>query len=163
MLQFTKEKVYVETSFFSFYHDDRTSPGVVAMRQWSREWWDIHGERYELVTSAAVLDELSIGELPHRTRAFEMAFALPIVTIGSEVEEIAELYIRHKVMPNNPGGDALHLALASFHKCDYLLTWNCKHIANAHKFAHIRRVNALIELSVPALVTPIQFLEGSLE
>ena len=57
-----------------------------------------------------------------------------------------------------PTGDALHLALASYHKCDFLLTWNVQHLANANKFAHIRRVNALLGLFTPALVTPLELL-----
>src|SRR5207244_12975766 len=56
----------------------------------------------------------------------------------------------------SPAGDALHLALASYHKCDFLVTWNCRHLANANKFGHIRRVNALLGLFVPALVTPLE-------
>lgn len=63
--------------------------------------------------------------------------------------------------PIFPAGDALHLALVSYHKCDFLVTWNCKHLANANKFGHIRRVNALLELFVPALVTPLELLGGS--
>jgi hypothetical protein len=62
-------------------------------------------------------------------------------------------------MPSNPAGDALHLALASYHRCDFLVTWNCKHLANATKFGHIRRVNAILDLFVPALVTPLELLE----
>jgi hypothetical protein len=61
-------------------------------------------------------------------------------------------------MPNNPVGDALHLALASYHKCDFLLTWNCKHLANANKFHHIRRVNTILGLYAPLLVTPLELL-----
>ena len=53
---------------------------------------------------------------------------------------------------------ALHLALASYQKCDFLLTWNCKHLANANKFGHIRRVNVMIGLFVPLLVTPLELL-----
>ncbi len=49
-------------------------------------------------------------------------------------------------MPNDPLGDALHLAIASYHKCDFLLTWNCRHLANANKFGHIRRVNVMLGL-----------------
>ena len=73
-----------------------------------------------------------------------------------------KVYIRHKVMPDNPLGDALHLALASFHKYDFLLTWNCEHLANANKFGHIRRINALLGLHVPALVTPLELMGGDL-
>jgi hypothetical protein len=61
-------------------------------------------------------------------------------------------------MPNNAGGDALHLAIASFDKCDILLTWNCKHLANANKFSHIRYLNNLLGLYVPAIVTPLELL-----
>lgn len=61
-------------------------------------------------------------------------------------------------MPADPTGDALHLALASFHKCDFLVTWNCRHLANANKFGHIRRVNQLLDLYVPVLATPLEML-----
>jgi hypothetical protein len=54
----------------------------------------------------------------------------------------------------------LHLALASYHKCDFLLTWNCRHLANANKFGHIRRVNTMLGLFVPLLVTPLELLGG---
>ena len=61
-------------------------------------------------------------------------------------------------MPADPRGDALHLALASFYKCDFLLTWNCTHLANANKFGHIRRINVMLGLNVPLLVTPLELL-----
>jgi len=63
-------------------------------------------------------------------------------------------------MPTDPAGDALHLALASYHKCDFLVTWNCRHLANANKFGHIRRVNTMLGLFVPTLVTPLGLLGG---
>lgn len=72
--------------------------------------------------------------------------------------EIVEAYISHKVMPIDPAGDALHLAIASYYNCDFMLTWNCKHLANANKFAHIRRVNGILGLHVPTLATPLEFI-----
>ena len=152
------ELVYVETTIFSFYHDERTSPEVVAMRGWTRQWWDLHRHRFELVTSAAVLDELERGRLPHRGRAHAMVMELPAIPVEPEVDEIVRVYIERKVMPADPVGDALHLALASVHKADYLITWNCRHLANANKFGHIRRVNALLGLSVPVLLTPLELI-----
>ena len=74
------------------------------------------------------------------------------------VAEIVEAYITRKLMPNDPTGDALHLALASFHRGDVLATWNCRHLANASKFDHIRRVNGILGLMVPSLVTPLELL-----
>ncbi len=154
------ESVYIETTIFSFYHDRRTAPAVVAMREWTRDWWNNHSHGYELITSTAVLAELETGELPHRDDALTMAQGIPAIPAEAEIAEIVEAYIKYKVMPRDPLGDALHLALASFHKSDYLLTWNCKHLANANKFSHIRRVNTLLGLPVPALVTPLELMGG---
>ncbi len=80
------------------------------------------------------------------------------MSVEPEIIEIVEVYIAHKVMPQNPAGDALHLAIASFHKCDFLLTWNCNHLANANKTAHIRRINTLLNLPIPQIVTPLELL-----
>lgn len=156
-----KPRVYVETTIPSFYHEARTAPDVVARREWTRRWWAVAHERYELVTSPAVLDELAGGD-PARV-AERLAFVehLPLLAIEPALAEIVQTYISHKVMPADPGGDALHLALASYHKCDFLVTWNCLHLANANKFGHIRRVNAVLGLFVPALVTPLELLGGS--
>lgn len=154
------ESVYMETSIFSFYHDRRTAPSVIAMREWTRQWWDNYRQRYTVVTSTAVLAELDTGNLPHRDDALAMALSLPAIPVEDEIREIVDVYIKHRVMPANPVGDALHLALASFHKFDYLLTWNCEHLANANKFGHIRRVNTLLGLHVPALVTPLELMGG---
>lgn len=156
--------VYVETSIPSFYHEVRTDPEMLARRQWTREWWQHAAARYELVTSPAVVSELERGDYPSRAACLDLIAALPLLAVESAVVEIAETYIARQVMPADPAGDALHLALASFHRCDFLVTWNCQHLANANKFGHIRRVNALLGLYVPLLVTPLELLaEGDNE
>ena len=155
-----KPRVYVETSIPSFYYQTRAEPDMLARQQWTREWWDNCSHEYLLVTSAAVLDELDRGDYPTKNDALELVSMLPLVAVEEAVADVVQAYIRHKVMPNDPVGDALHLALASYHKCDFLLTWNCRHLANANKFGHIRRVNTLLGLYVPLLVTPLELLGG---
>ena len=156
-----KPRVYVETTVPSFYHEERAAPGIVARREWTQRWWDGASERYELVTSPAVLDELA-GGIPERSaKRLTLIRGLPLLPVEPAIAEIVQVYIRHKVMPSDPGGDALHLALASYHRCDFLVTWNCQHLANANKFGHIRRVNAILGLFVPALVTPLELLGDS--
>jgi hypothetical protein len=155
-----KPRVYVETTIPSFYHEVRTAPDIVARRDWTRRWWSDAPARYELVTSVAVLDELASGTPERAADRLAIVRDLPLLSVESAITEIVYAYIRHKVMPADPGGDALHLALASYHKCDFLVTWNCEHLANANKFGHIRRVNALLGLFVPALVTPLELLGG---
>ena len=153
--------VYVETTIPSFYHEVRTEPEMLARRSWTREWWDKHREDYELVTSEAVLDELRKGEFPGKEDTLALMQSVPLLEIEDPLAEIVTAYIAHYVMPADPAGDALHLALASFHKCDFLLTWNCRHLANANKFPHIRRENAILDLFVPSLVTPLELLGGT--
>lgn len=156
-----KPRVYVETTIPSFYHEARRAPAIAARREWTRQWWGTARQRYQLVVSPPVLDELAGGEPERSAERLALVRDLPILPVHSAVAEIAEAYIVHKVMPADPAGDALHLALASYHKCDFLVTWNCQHLANANKFGHIRRVNTMLGLFVPILATPLELLGGS--
>jgi len=150
--------VYIETSIPSFYFEVRTEPDMVARRQWTREWWDNNFRDYEVVTSVAVVDELTNGSFDAKEDALELIAELPLLDISEPIADSVSAYISHHVMPNDPAGDALHLAIASWHKCDFLLTWNCRHLANANKFGHIRRINTSLGLYVPSLVTPLELL-----
>lgn len=156
-----KPRAYVETTVPSFFHEIRSTPDIVARRDWTRLWWRNAAERYELVTSLAVIEEVSQGQEDRIEERLELLRGLPVLAVEPPILEIVETYVEHKVMPADPGGDALHLALASYHKCDFLVTWNCRHLANANKFGHIRRVNTLMGLFVPALVTPLEMLGDS--
>jgi predicted nucleic acid-binding protein len=156
-----KPLVYVETTIPSFYYELRTAPDIVARRDWTRKWWSTAAGRFELVTSAPVLDELAGGSPERGAERLELVRGLLLVPVEPAVADIVAAYLRHRLMPAAPAGDALHLALASFHKCDFLVTWNCRHLANANKFGHIRRVNAMLGLFVPALVTPLELLGDS--
>ena len=133
-------------------------PDMIARREWTRRFWLTAEPDYTLVTSAAVLEELGNGEYPGQQDAIDLIGQLPFLPLGTEIADIVTAYIEHKLMPADPSGDALHLALASYHKCDFLLTWNCNHLANANKFGHIRRVNGMLGLFVPMLVTPLELL-----
>ncbi len=153
-----EKRVYVETTIPSFYFEIRADPEMAARREWTRTWWDGAVGRYELVTSVAVVEELSRGDFPARDDCLQLVRHLPLLPVEAGVAEIVQTYVARGVMPRHPAGDALHLALASHHCCDFLVTWNCRHLANANKFDHIRRVNTMLGLFVPALVTPLELL-----
>jgi predicted nucleic acid-binding protein len=108
--------------------------------------------------SSAVIDELKDGKYAKKDNCLSLLDDIPLLVIEPDVIQITATYLKHKLMPNEPTGDALHLALASYHKCDFLLTWNCQHLANANKFKHIRQINTLLGLFVPNLVTPLELL-----
>ena len=109
----------------------------------------------------AVIDELRRGDFPGRDEALAMLDGIEMLSLEDAVFEIVEAYLAHKLMPVDPFGDALHLALASYHRCDFLVTWNCQHLANANKFGQIRRINGILGLFTPELVTPMELLGGN--
>lgn len=149
---------YIETTIPSFYHEVRTEPSMVARRDWTRRWFDSAIASDRIVSSVAVLDELRRGDFPGRGDAVSMLDNVEMLELAEPIYEIVEAYLSHKLMPADPFGDALHLALASYHPCDFLVTWNCQHLANANQFGQIRPINGILGLFVPELVTPMELL-----
>jgi predicted nucleic acid-binding protein len=154
--------VYIETSIPGFYYETRTQPEMIARRKWTIHWWDRCSSRYNLVTSEGVIAELQEGEYKSQSDAINLVENLPYLEIVDDITGIIDVYLTNHLMPRERLGDALHLAIASYHKCDFLLTWNCTHIANANKFEHIRIINARLGLYVPTLVTPMELCEEDL-
>jgi hypothetical protein len=155
-----KLTVYVESTVPAFYHEARTEPEMIARREWTRQWWDERSQDYELRTSAAALDELGRGDYEGKSEVLELLERVALLPVETPIAEILRAYVLHKVIPKDPLGDGLHIALASFHKCDVLLTWNSRQLANANKLAQIRRVHNLLGLFLPRIVTPLELLGG---
>ena len=151
-----RPRVYIETTIPSAYFDERSAPEMVARREATRRWWAAASAKYDLVTSLAVRKELAAGPALPQRLWLPLIKPLPLLLVDTQIIDIAAGYRRHKLMPP---GDAMHLALASFYRCAYLLTWNFKHLANENKFGHIQRINSHLELFVPRIVTPLDLLE----
>lgn len=134
---------------------------MVARRDWTRRWFDVAVTSDRIVSSVAVLDELRRGDFPGRDECLAMLDTIEMLELDDPVFEIVEAYLANKLMPSDPFGDALHLALASYHRCDFLVTWNCLHLANANKFGQIRRINGILGPYTPELVTPMELLGGN--
>ena len=149
-----KPLVYVETTIPSYYCDDRVALESDIAR--TREWWNLERTAYDCFVSAAVLDELRTGEYPNKPACLRLLEPLPLLEVNDEVLEIAAVYHCRGLMPKPPSADALHLALSSYYRIDFLLTWNCRHIANANKTRHLEVLNQRMGLTVPRLVTPHQ-------
>lgn len=156
-----KPQIYIETTIPSYYYERRTDSFALAFRDATKQWWDNERDKFRIVTSVAVIDELSAGDYQSKDSGLIILKDVELLEINTDVIQIADVYVQQKVMPDNLFGDALHLALASYHKCDFLLTWNIKHIANANKFEHIRRVNVKLGLFIPTIITPLELLGGS--
>jgi hypothetical protein len=153
-------KFYVETTIPSFYYDTRRSLEIRSRRHWTRRWWDLPKAEAILVTGYSTIAELELIPGTKRTAALAFALQLPVLEETEDVLETIQFYQQHKLMPSGVFGDATHLALATVYKCDYLVTWNCKHLANPNKLDHIVRVNWMLGLATPKIVTPLQLLEN---
>ena len=135
---------------------------MVARRESTRSWWEDEAPTYDLYISAFVLGELNAGNYPGKLEALDLVRSLPLLEIVPEIGEIAEVYMKRRLMPRDDMGDAYHLATASYYAVDFLLTWNCAHLANANKAKHIAVVNAELGLQVPVVTTPDMLIREAL-
>ena len=148
-------RVYLETSFFSACVSNRTDPKTAGWRVTSNEWWATEAKRHETFISGEVLRELSSPSFPNAAPAVAMLQGLPLLALSREVEELAELLVAERVMPApSTSGDAVHVAVATIHGMDYILTWNVKHLANPNKRTHFGLICMKLGLLAPTLITP---------
>ncbi|MCZ7648865.1 MAG: type II toxin-antitoxin system VapC family toxin [Planctomycetota bacterium] len=157
------ESVYIETTIPSAYFELRRESYNVAVRALTRRWWKRYAPSYRCVSSEVVVHELSSTDYPDsaRAKALELIQSLDGLTLDDPSLEAAETYLQERLMPADSIGDALHLALASRHGFTYLLTWNCRHLANPRKRRHIEVVNGRLGLGVPMLLTPTNLMRNS--
>jgi hypothetical protein len=149
-----RPRVYLDSTIPSVFCDERDS--IRFETEITRRWWREESENYEVWISPATLAELEDGNHPHKAKILEFADALNLLPPDPAVDALAQTYIQHQVMPRKHLGDAWHLAYATFHGFDFLLTWNCNHLANANKRRHLETVNWRIGFETPEIVTPLE-------
>ncbi len=147
-------RVYLETSFVSACVTDRNDPGSIYRRETSLEWWATQRRKHDLFLSAEVITELSHPRYPHRAAALAHLGGVRRVLVTPNAIGLAEVLVREKVMPSPVAANAIHLAVATVHDADYLLTWNVRHLANPNKLRHLRTICTRLGLLPPLIVTP---------
>jgi len=151
--------VYIETSVIG-YLTARSSDAVVfrARQELTRAWWDNRRPAYELVASQLVLDEAAAGDSTAAKERLELLRSIPLLDIEHpEVGLLAEGLINAHLLPEKASADARHVAVAAVFGVDYLLTWNCKHIANADTLPGIYDMLREAGYRSPLIVTPEEF------
>ena len=149
-----KKSVYLDTTIFSYYIDERLELGVHIER--TKQWRNKERFSYSLYISNFVLEELKDRNFPNQIKAIKLARGIQLLKPIGQIDQIVEIYLKNKLMLSNDTRDALHLAFASVYKIDILLTWNCAHLANVNKEDHIRNINMSLGLFVPKIVTPLE-------
>ena len=153
------QTVYIETSILSFLRSKQSAHVVSAARQLvTRRWWDEERTNYELVTSQYVLDEASRGDALLAAERMQALAGIPLVEIPDAIPSRADALLAAASLPENARLDALHLCAASFHRIEYLLTWNCTHIANARILPRVRQFLADQGHTLPEVCTPEELL-----
>jgi hypothetical protein len=156
-----KPKVYLETTIPS-YLTARPSRDLVtaAHQQITREWWDTRRHDFDLFVSQMVLDEASAGDPEAATRRLEVLTPLPLLDPRTEGADLAQTLLERVPLLASAAADALHIAIAVVNGMDYLLTWNCTHIANAALRSQIEAVCRSKGFEVPIICTPDELLEA---
>ena len=145
-----KPSAYIETSVIGAYLDN----GEPFRRDLTIRWWEHEMPDYRAVISPLVRRELERVAEPHRSSYLNLIADLEQVELAEEASILAEGYISRGIFHRKYIADAMHVAIASVHKIDYLLTWNFGHLANVRRQARIRLFNTAAGFYVPMIVTP---------
>ena len=147
-------RVYLETSFVSACVTARDDTASAYRRQVSTTWWKEQRVRHELFVSQEVLAELSHPAFLQGSDATSLIHGVAVLPIIEEVRGLARILVREKVMPGPAAGDAIHVAISTVHRMEYVLTWNVRHLANANKLEHLRVICRRVGYISPQIVTP---------
>jgi predicted nucleic acid-binding protein len=153
------KRAYIETSFISYLTARPSRDLVTAARQQiTLEWWRKRRQDFELVTSQLVLDEAGQGDADLARQRLALLEGLGLLRVTPEAETLAHAIILEGVLPGRAFADALHIAVATVHDIDYLVTWNCAHIANAEIMPRVGRTCAAFGYSLSFICTPDELL-----
>lgn len=151
--------VYIETSIVSHAAARPSSDvNIAALQIQARDWWRLERPRCDLVTSQLVLNAASAGDPDAAADRLKLLDGIPLVPITGEVQEIGRVLVSPSLMPEKAAADALHVAAAAFAGVEYLLTQNCRHIANARTLPRVYSVLADRGYGGLLICTPAEFL-----
>ncbi len=153
--------VYIETSVLSYLAAKPSRDLVVAAHQQiTAEWWATRRSAFAVYASGVVLREARAGDPDAAQRRLEFLANIPLLVTGEEAGELAGHLLKEAVFPPGSDTDALHVAVATVHGMEYLLTWNLQHIANAQIRTRIEGACRTMGYEPPVLCTPEELMGG---
>jgi hypothetical protein len=155
------ETVYIETSILGYLTARPSRDIVVAANiEVTKEWWNTRRGDFQLYSSQAVVKETSQGDVVIASQRLEILANLSLLDLNQAVLDLAEQFLERSNLPAKADIDAVHIAAATVHGMDYLLTWNCKHIANAQIQGKLAEISLDFGYELPILCTPYELLGG---
>jgi hypothetical protein len=154
-----KPSVYLETTIPS-YLTAWSSPELVmaARQQITRAWWDNRRKEFDLFVSQLVVDEASAGDADAAARRLAVIDDIPLLEATERTDELVESLVKALSLPPKAAADAAHIGLAVVNGIDFLLTWNCTHIANAALRPTIEATCRAYGFDAPIICTPEELL-----
>jgi hypothetical protein len=153
------ESVYIETSMVSYLvARPRTRTLAHQWHVWTKDWWRLRRPFFECVISAEVLREAAAGHPKASRQRLETLSTLTVLRRTQSVDELMKAFLSAGALPAKAKADAAHLAVATSHRVDYLLTWNLKHLANAEILSRLRPVAVQLGHRLPVVCTPLQLM-----
>jgi predicted nucleic acid-binding protein len=149
--------VYIETTIVSYLTSRGSNDSLMAGQIGAtRGWWDVERHKFDLYTSQLVLDEAAAGDPSAAAERFSVLSTLPSVPVTGDAVRLADALVARAALPNNARIDALHVGTAATNGLSYLLTWNCRHLANATLRAKVERVCRDQGYEPPVICTPLE-------
>ena len=148
-------RIYIESNIPS-YVVARPARDLLqaAHQQLTRDWWDLKRHLHELFTSQVVLDEITVGEKAMAQQRLKIMAQIELLDLTNEANALTKNIFESGLLPTDADRDAAHIALATVHEMDILLSWTCRHIANAAIQARLRRLTEKSGFALPVLCTP---------
>jgi PIN domain len=154
-----KPKLYLETSIVSYLTARPSHDLIVAAHQQvTRDWWETRSS-FDLYISQFVLDEATAGDMEAAGRRLSALRGAPLLELTPEAGTVAHEILRQGGMPAKAYVDAVHVALAAVHGLDFLLTWNCSHIANATMRGKVEAICRATGFEPPVICTPVELIK----
>jgi predicted nucleic acid-binding protein len=158
-LKYMKQSVYLETTIVSYYTSRPSRDLVVAgHQQITKDWIDSQSQEFDVFISELVINECSDGDISAAQQRLQCIEKYAVLTLKPEVPALARELVDSGVIPSKCPEDAIHIALATLHGIDYLLTWNCKHIANAQLRTSLEKIVSNHGYILPVICTPEELM-----
>ena len=154
-----KPSVYLETTIPSLLTAWPSRDLIIAAdQQVTKEWWRTRRHDFNLFVSQVVLDEAAEGDPAAASERLAEMQGLPVLEINADVEHVARAILKTRLIPAKASNDALHLAVAAVHRMHFLLTWNCRHLANAALGGQLAAACQQAGFEMPVICTPRELI-----
>jgi hypothetical protein len=156
-----KLRLYLETTIPSYLVSKPSRDLITAAHQQiTHQWWETRLQDFEVYISQFVLDEAGAGDADMAAKRLALLDAFSLLDTTPEALDLARTLIKRGAIPPRKATDAAHIAVATVHHMQFLMTWNCTHLANAEILTQIQATCAGLGYTVPIVCTPEELLGG---